>query len=167
MIILGLTDDGKAYPIKLDTNRAISVTLEGQVTDIDVNLSSSDISLPIQNYPHTIYTLLNAEQVMKFGEAQNSAVSLYTVPAGKTLYLSSVFAHIYNASGSSNVADVAVYDGLGVKQIHWRLATTPSGIVTAAIPFATPVKVQQYWSVGLFSPASAVYIRGSFVGYLI
>ena len=143
MIILGMDEEGATFPFLVDGSGKIIPAL----------------------YPHSVFDVDGVSQVLKYGEAVNTTSTIYTVTTGKTLYLTSLFAHISNSSAGGNVVDFQIYNDSAVLQMQWRLAAVAGALNVMAIPFSTPVKLLSAWTVALKSPAALVYIRGSFTGY--
>ena len=114
---------------------------------------------------HNVYDLTGIVRLLKFGEAENTTNVIYTVPASKIGYITSLFCHISNASGAGNVSDIRILDAGSVEIMRWRIAAVAGALNVMSIAFSIPIKLTAGEKVALYSPAGLVYIRGSFTGY--
>lgn len=142
-MLYGLTDDGKVIPARANNKG-------------DIHISS---------LLHDVYDISGTIRVLKFGEAENATTTIYTVPANKKAYLTSVFCHISNASAGGRTSDIQILDASAVEIMRWRIAAVAGALNVMAISFAVPIILTAGEKVNLMSPAALTYIRGSVTGY--
>lgn len=167
MIVQGLDVDGKDHPLLLDASGNMIVSAS-QLTSTGGKfyIDASGRNYPII-YPHEAHLLPGSVQILKYGEANNTTNTIYTVTAGKVFYMTSIFCHISNASAVGGAVTVELHNTTPSKQMEWKNAAVAGALNVFSVAFAVPVKVDAGWTVKIVSSVLNQYIRASITGYEI
>ena len=110
-------------------------------------------------------------QILKYGTANNSTTTIHVVTAGKSLYLTSMFASTVSSSGSILSGDVIITNAADVLQhtlmSQYAFSVTAVGYVTAngaSKSFLYPIKIPANYKVKIVCPAG-VYTNASIEGW--
>lgn len=108
-----------------------------------------------------------ATQIVRHSNANNSTADLYTVTAGKTLYITSVFATCYSNATTVGLTLVQ-FDEAGTQRTlvtagHGGVGTM-TGMGNNAIPFIVPIQVAATKKVQVVA-SGAVASYAGFAGY--
>jgi len=106
----------------------------------------------------------NLLAVQEYNEANNSTVIIYTVPAGKTLYITTFHIFVYNAV--VGLGAIFARDA-NDQNFQWIIGGSyPLGEGrSSSINFNIPLVVPALWDICIYSGAVSCLCYGGFIGY--
>jgi len=159
---IGIQDDGTP----VGTGTTLNFVGNGVIASISGTVVQVLVTGSVETYlPHAIHDPLGYVQIGVDGIANNSTVILYTTPANKSGYITSIYLHHYNASASVNAVRLEIFDASSVTQWSYRLAAPPNGVEHESLSFTPPFKIASSWGVRLVSPAAGAAARSTITGY--
>lgn len=108
----------------------------------------------------------NGEQVAESNVANNNTVVLYTVGAGKVLYITDwAIGVVGNFSGEGYLC---VRDNLAAVQYEFCFARCIAGVLMRGLTSSTfyPIEVPATWDVAVYSGVAGLTIRGFIHGWV-
>jgi len=113
-----------------------------------------------------VYPVLNPNllAVQEYNEAENSTVIIYTVPAGKTLYITTFHIFIYNVV--VGLGAIFARDANDLNS-QWIIGGAyPLGEArSSSINFNIPLVVPALWDICIYSSVASCLCYGGFIGY--
>lgn len=166
MIIQGVDSNSVSHPLLVDASgRAIVSGIELTTTGGKVFVDASGRVYTKTSIPHSVYTLDSGAFVGKDGQANNNTVVLYTVTAGKTLYVVSIFVETAQAVAAGGSGYLQVRNTSDVVQYQWKSYLPLAGQLEFALSFPVPLSLAAGWDIALFSDNANTYAIGTFTGY--
>jgi len=145
MIVQGLTSSGISRPLLVDASgRPI-----------------------VSSYPHQPFTELAAANVATFAQANNGTTTIYTVGAGKTLYLTSIFIAVNNNTGAAATGRARIDDATPANVIDWVFSQGAAMYNAVGLSFVVPIPCPAGYTVKAFSSIANLICTVSITGYLI
>lgn len=92
---------------------------------------------------------------------------LYTVPVGKTFYLTTLYLHGYNDNASKSRIEAKIYDDGDVLQMEWEMQMMPDSQDGFTLSFPQPVKMLAGWYVYAYSLHGDNYCNIGITGYTL
>jgi len=103
--------------------------------------------------------------VLEYATTANVLVTIYTVPAGKTLFLTNLHAHVY--FGVATTASVMIYDGTPAL---WRNLAVIVSFANTAFPtplaYWPPVEIPAGYSVRILTGAAGCIMYVTLHGWV-
>lgn len=126
------------------------------IVDDDTGTQLSDWKALIQN----------GTFIHQFGNGENATVTLYTVPAGKKLYIYGVFIGAQNSAAVSSIptCDFMIND---VAIMSANTGKLDGGHEYNTLGLGTPILVEASGTIKIDGNRDNTFFRGAFVGYLI
>ncbi len=108
----------------------------------------------------------NGTFVHAFGNGENTTVTMYTVAAGKTLYIYGMFVGAQNSAAVANIptCDLMIND---VAVMSANTGKLDGGHEYGTLGLGTPIKVAAGGTVKVDGNRANTFFRASVVGYLI
>jgi len=107
-----------------------------------------------------------ATQVVAFNQASNNTAVIYTVTAGKTLYLVSLSMSTDPIQAGRGA--ITVRNASDVDQYYFFFANSPIAQGQAAsMSFPIPYEIPEDWDIAVSSTVAACYVNGFIFGYEI
>lgn len=134
--------------------------------DNEVNWQGVIPATDPESFP--VYPIKKSDDTQQCGNsgADNGWTTLYTVPAGKTLYLTSTVLQCHNNSGARGVGYLAVTDNVPTLQYAILYADLPNGgYLGFNNTFFPPLEIPATWLLRIYSSAVGVYTSGVFSGF--
>lgn len=96
----------------------------------------------------------------------NGTVTLYTVPSGKTLYLT--FSTIMTGQLANGFMSLTLYNGAGVFQHYLHLANVSNsgGTSDTSDNYWPPIEIPENWTIRLVSSIAALTVHGTIHGWV-
>lgn len=118
-------------------------------------------------YPHGIWGVPGVTQVLDKAQKTNGISSFYTVPSGKTLYLTSLYMQSFNNGAGDATGRVLTRDASDVIISTWRLDCLQTQQLAVYFPFSPPLKIPEDYDIVLDSDNAGYTINATITGYTI
>lgn len=187
VVPVGFRTDGSLHALELDNSDRLKVLIDSITGSVIVTQTTPD-NLRVSPYfydgstlqkgvghtdgvqrtapeSHKIFDVSGVAQVGKYGTANNNSVTVYTVPANKKAYITSVYMCISNQSGGGNAMYVEVQDATPAVSFQWELPANNTQIFSATVSPGVPVQLLTGWSMRVRSPVLNLFARLTITGY--
>lgn len=118
-------------------------------------------------WPHGIWDKAGVIQVLESDEALNASVILYTVPGGKTLYLTSLYARFVTGADAGAVPAILIRDEGDNVIVNWYMRLAASSGANLELNFCPPIVVPTGYDMVAYSPNNNTHAFGSIHGYTV
>jgi len=117
-------------------------------------------------YPHSVYSLAGVTPVAAWGTKTGGTKTLYTVPAGKTFYLTHLWLALETNIDSAEYVYVSATNGPAPSSLFWILETRVHISKDTAMAFPVPIPVT---AGGVFELDAGSNAKGwaTIVGYTV
>lgn len=123
-------------------------------------------TLTAPKFMPSLYEWLSSKglQVIKHGNTTGT-LTLYTVPVGFTLFVSSVWlSQVGTAGGNLRYGKLEVPSDIELISTNIKLESSNS---TQALSYKIPVKIQENKIIRLLTPSSDTNLRAGFTGFIV
>lgn len=128
---------------------------------------ASDLDrMGIVPFPTEFHEDTNYTQIIANGSTNNTSVTLYTVPSGKSFYLTSIALAAYNNSGATGGdALLRIHNTVPAVVNLWRILMHTAMSDTLTLAFPIPIKIQADWTIRIITSAATVFIGATITGF--
>jgi hypothetical protein len=147
--------------------QGLLVTPVGFRTDGSIHAFELDASdrLKIAVIPNAIYDSTGLTQLLIDNTATNAEVTVYTVPAAKTAYLTDIWMSLVNGAAANATCVCRIYNAVPTLVYSQYLVLAAGGLQSVADPQAVPLRLLTGWSVRVFSSLALAVARVAIKGY--
>jgi len=121
----------------------------------------------VSSYPHQPFSELAAASVAAFAQANNGTTTIYTVGAGKTLYLTSIFIAVNNNTGAAATGRARIDDATPANVIDWIFSQGAAMYNAVGLSFVVPIPCLAGYTVKAVSSIANLICTVSITGYLV
>jgi hypothetical protein len=125
------------------------------------------IQQPSPSYPHGVWEIEGVEQVFAALAFTGTTETLWTVPADKVGYLTTLHLEVANTSSSTWYGRVKIYDADGNTKQTWYIYVTRYVSVAESMCFPVPLRLLEGWYLQVTSPNGDVWVTASITGYTL
>lgn len=118
-------------------------------------------------YPHGIWGIAGITQVNVFKTATNQTVVAYTVPSGKTFYLTHVYLTADNTSGAAATGRFYMRTGAPAEVVRWQMNLPTDGHFQIAWNLNPPIQAPEDYDFPLTSGGANYTISATIHGYTV
>lgn len=118
-------------------------------------------------YPHSVWDLDGVTQVFEYATNKASFYTLYTVPAGKVLYITSIFCWGRTLSETAHYVTYMISGLADAGSKRWQWYINPGEEAMLALTFPTPLKVLAGGTVGFSAGGTSERASGAVTGYTL
>lgn len=166
-LMFGHDSNDKVVPLLLDANGNIIVSAS-QLTSTGGKISvDANGRLNANVFPHDYYSVLTPTIVYASTTANNAENTIYTVPAGKTLYITSLYLCIGNTAATAQNGRARLYNAASVLQVEWIVSAKAGDQMNQSIGLSSPLAVPTGYTVRNFSSLLNCFSTVTIAGYLL
>lgn len=117
--------------------------------------------------PHGVWEIEGITQILEYNIPLNDAATIYTVPAGKTGYLTCIFFQVNNQGADDQGAWIYIYDDEDTAQALFELNIIEQTSKQVTISFSPPLRMGAGWYIQSERASTTVESSLTIHGYAI
>ena len=118
-------------------------------------------------YNHGIWGVSGVTQVFDNGQQINGIGAFYSVPSGKTFYMTSLYIQTVNRAEQNATGRVMIRDDENTAVITWRVDSYNYLTYTAALTFNPPLMLPEDYDVTIDSDQANYVVNATITGYTV
>lgn len=179
--------DGTIHALELDTSDRLKVLVDSITGSVTV-VQTTPANLTVANYDwdgstwqkmlgqssgllktgplhHAIWNESGVTRITKQASATNTTATIYTVPANKSFYLTSLVLSLWNTTAGIRLETVILDDATPTTQMTWTIGAAASNVFSYPVPLTVPLLVPAGWAFKAVSIVATTGITGMITGY--
>lgn len=117
--------------------------------------------------PHGVISSYGGAQAFAYNVANNNTVTIYTVPSGKTLWLTSLFLSANQTVAAATSTIIRLYNATPTEIMRWAYLMSIIEASHQFWSFNPPLKLDAGFTLQITSPTANVFAHLSMTGYLL
>ena len=187
VVPVGFRADGTIHALELDTSDRLKVLVDAITGSVIVTQTTpanlltgihgwdgdswekvrihQEGAISVANHPEEFWRETDHIQIFASGNANNAEVTIYTVPAAKRGFITSMTLSVQNVGAGVTTGQFRIYDAVPALVHSWLMDVNTTNLMSVAPSFTVPIYLQAGWTVRAYSPNANVYSKISIHGF--